>query len=95
MSGSRRSTDKPPSRSKGKYTEAKAPESGRRSRSTAAFVATMLRKIEDKLAEEDAKASLPDFIRLLQLQKELKQDNPKEIIVTWVEPCGEGSASET
>ena len=32
------------------------------------------------------KASLGDYIRLVQLQKELEEDEVREIRVTWVEP---------
>jgi hypothetical protein len=32
------------------------------------------------------KGNMADFIRLLQMQKELEPDEPREIKVTWVEP---------
>lgn len=32
------------------------------------------------------KASLGDYIRLVQLRKELEEDEVREIKVTWVEP---------
>ena len=35
------------------------------------------------------KATLGDYIRLVQLQKDLKDEQPKEITVTWVEPEAE------
>jgi hypothetical protein len=51
-------------------------------------VRRLLRKVEQRLSEGDVKASLGDYIRLVQLQKELDEDTPKEIKVTWVEPKG-------
>ena len=36
----------------------------------------------------DFKVSIGDFVRLLQLRKELEQELPREITVTWVEPSG-------
>jgi hypothetical protein len=32
------------------------------------------------------KATLGDYIRLVQLQKELEEEEPGEITVTWVDP---------
>lgn len=50
----------------------------------ARFIEDLLARMEEKLAEE-AKGSLADFIRLLQLQKEFEQELPREIKVRWVE----------
>jgi hypothetical protein len=50
-------------------------------------VAKLLQRLEEKLEEETPKASLGDFIRLVQLEKELAdEETPREIKVTWVEP---------
>lgn len=47
----------------------------------------MLEQVASKLKENDAKATLGDYIRLVQLQKELDEDEqPREIKVTWIEP---------
>ncbi len=42
--------------------------------------------VERKLGGKDVKATLGDYIRLVQLQQELEQEEPKDIKVTWVEP---------
>jgi hypothetical protein len=42
--------------------------------------------VEKKLGGEDVKATLGDYIRLMQLQKELEEDDQQDIRVTWVEP---------
>ena len=52
----------------------------------AEVVKELIEKVEKKLADGDAKASLGDYIRLVQLQKELEEDEPKDIKVTWVKP---------
>ena len=46
----------------------------------------MLEMFEEKVVAKDLKATLSDFIRLLQLQKDLEEEQPREITVTWVEP---------
>jgi hypothetical protein len=55
-------------------------------RSQAAMIGELLKKVEDKLAGEDVKVTLADYIRLVQLKKELDEDEPRDIRVTWVEP---------
>lgn len=56
-------------------------------------IARLLEKLEKKLDGETPKATLGDFIRLVQLEKELAdEETPREIKVTWVEP---GVTSET
>ena len=57
-------------------------------------VKSMLTKIETKMSGGDIKATLGDYIRLVQLQKELDDESPKEIKVTWVEPAETGSEKE-
>jgi hypothetical protein len=54
----------------------------------------MLTKIEEKMSGNQMKATLGDYIRLVQLHKELDDESPKEIKVTWVEPAEMGSAKE-
>ena len=57
-------------------------------------VKSMLTKIETTMAGGQMKATLGDYIRLVQLHKELDDESPKEIRVTWVEPAEKGSAKE-
>jgi hypothetical protein len=52
----------------------------------AEIVEGLIEKVERKLSKGDMKASLGDYIRLVQLQKELEEEEPREITVTWVEP---------
>jgi hypothetical protein len=59
------------------------------------LVAKAIESMEHKLAASDVKATFSDFIRLLQLQKELQIDQPREIKITWIDPSEKkGSASE-
>jgi len=57
-------------------------------------VKSMLTKIEAQMNGDKMKATLGDYIRLVQLHKELDDESPKEIRVTWVEPAKTGSARE-
>ncbi len=52
----------------------------------AEVVEQMLQRVEQKLGTGDVKATLADYIRLVQLQKELEDEEPGEITVTWVDP---------
>lgn len=52
----------------------------------------LLAVIEAKLVSGEYKASIGDFIRLLQLRKELEDERPREITITWVEPSREENA---
>lgn len=54
-------------------------------RSQADVVNRLLKQMENKLGANDVKVTLADYIRLVQLQKELEEDEPKEIRVTWVD----------
>ncbi len=60
----------------------------------AQVVKKMLTTIETKMAGDQMKATLGDYIRLVQLHKELDDESPKEIRVTWVEPADLGCAKE-
>lgn len=54
----------------------------------------LLKSVEEKLSGQEVKATLGDYIKLVQLQKELDDEQPREIKVTWVEPEGTKSGSE-
>ena len=66
-----------------------------RRKSKAKLVRDVIQKMEQKLESEDLKPSVGDFIRLLQLEKELNEEKqPKEIKVSWVDPSEGERASE-
>jgi hypothetical protein len=71
-------------------TETKAAGGG----GQAQAVKCMLTRIETKMKGDKMKATLGDYIRLVQLHKELDDESPKEIRVTWVEPAEKRSAKE-
>lgn len=56
------------------------------SRSQAQIVRELLAQVEEKLSGPDVKVTLGDYIRLVQLRKELDEEEPRDIRVTWVEP---------
>jgi hypothetical protein len=48
------------------------------------LITALLSRIEKQLDAERTKVTLADFIRLIQLQRELEQEEqPAEVIVTW------------
>ena len=69
-----------------KKTEGIGADAGVAARRQARVVKKLLKKMEQKLSDEEVKATLGDYIRLVQLQKELEENEPREIKVTWVEP---------
>ena len=55
------------------------------------LICELVEKVGSKL-KDDSKASVSDYIRLLQIQKEMEEGQPKEIQVTWVEQPKESGA---
>jgi hypothetical protein len=49
-------------------------------------VEALLKNVEKKLTGKEVKATLGDYLKLVQFQKELEEEDPKEIKVTWVDP---------
>ena len=64
-------------------------EREQKKKTQAAVVTKLLKNVEKKLGGEDVKATLGDYIRLVQLQQELEDEEPRDITVTWVEPKSE------
>ena len=58
----------------------------RRRRSKTTVVKKILKKVEEKLKSDEVRATLGDYIKLVQLEKELEDEEPREIKVTWIEP---------
>jgi hypothetical protein len=52
-------------------------------KSRAEVVDALIAQVEKKLKGEDVKVTLADYIRLVQLRKELEEEAPREIRVTW------------
>ena len=63
-------------------------------RNRAQVVRGLLRKMEQTLGQGEVKPTVSDFIRLLQLQKEMDDDEVREVTVTWVEQSGKGKRKE-
>ena len=49
----------------------------------------VLDAVQKSMKANTGKATVADFIRLLQLQQDLKAEEVKEIVVTWVDPSSE------
>jgi hypothetical protein len=60
----------------------------RRPRNRGKLIRTLLRKVEKEFKNKETKATLADYIRLTQLERDLEeQEQPKEMIITWSEPA--------
>ncbi len=63
------------------------PRKGKRldpTKSRKELIADLLSRLEQQLDAETTRVTLADFIRLIQLQRELDQEEqPAEVIVTW------------
>lgn len=53
----------------------------------ARIVRKAIKSIEQKLGTDAIKPTLADLVRLLQIEKELDADQPREVRVRWVEPA--------
>jgi hypothetical protein len=58
-------------------------------------VEELIERAERNLAKDDVKATVADYIRLVQLQKELEEDEPRDIEVRWVDPEAAGPDDST
>lgn len=52
----------------------------------AALIDELLSRVEQRLRKDDFKATVGDFIRLLEIRQELEEERPREITVRWVDP---------
>jgi hypothetical protein len=66
--------------------EAKHARKTKRGKNKKALVKQAIRQIGEKIESNELKPTVGDFIRLLQLEKELLEETPKEIKVSWIEP---------
>ena len=57
----------------------------KRRRTKAKLVSNVIKKIEAKLDADELKPTVGDLFRLLQLEKEMEEEQPKEIKVSWIE----------
>ncbi len=80
----RTSSDKKPKKEATKKSKASKP-------SRATTIDTMIQQFEKKIQSEEVKMSLADYLKLVQLREELKEEEPREIRVTWVEPTEGGT----
>lgn len=59
---------------------------GEEPKSRRMLIRGLLQGLEERLKSEPGKVSLGDYIRLLQMEREMEADEPpKEIIVRWVD----------
>lgn len=54
-------------------------------RSQVEVVEQLLQLMEEKLGAKEVKVTLADYVRLVQLRRDLEEEEPREIKVSWVE----------
>ena len=52
----------------------------------------LLAKVEEQIQEQGIKASVSDYVRLVQLRREIHDEQPREVLVKWVESSREEDA---
>lgn len=54
------------------------------------IIERLLQRMREQMegAATKVSVSVADFVRLVQLYKELEEEQPKEVVVTWVEKSG-------
>ena len=72
-----------------------APQDEPKQQSQAEVVDKMIHRFGEKLDADKVNVTVGDFIRLVQFRKELDEEDPKEIRVTWVDPTEKEYANET
>jgi hypothetical protein len=60
----------------------------------ARIVRNAIESIEAKLESDNIKPTIGDLVRLLQIEKELDTDEPREIRVRWVDGDTKGTLSK-
>ncbi len=63
-----------------------------RRRNRAAVIQKAIALIEERLDNGETSPTIADFVRLLQIEKEIESEQPVEVRVTWVEPAETESA---
>ena len=76
--------NKPETKPGRKAAETKQPAKPQRGRSRQELVEQAIQQFGQKLEQNELKPTVGDLIRLLQLEKELLEETPKEIKVSWV-----------
>lgn len=50
--------------------------------------------MENRLKSADFKPTLSEYLKLLQMEKEMEEDGPTEIQVTWIDPASLSTIAE-
>ena len=75
-----------PAAKAGETAEAKRGGKPKQAEDKKALVKRAIQQFGEKIQNNELKPTVGDFIRLLQIEKELLEETPKEIKVSWVEP---------
>ena len=59
----------------------------------AAVIRALIESIEGRMTGKELKATVGDYVRLVQLERELKAEEQKEVRLRWIEEQGTSSES--
>jgi hypothetical protein len=95
MAATNNSARKRGHRSPAKKSRAAAKKTAPLPRSERGKLKALLTKVEERLQSDmSSKVSVSDYIRLLQMKRELDQKKPRDVEVKWVDTLGEENATE-
>jgi len=85
-------------KSKNKYPKANQGSEGKQAPASKLrieqLVTDAIGGIEKRLKDEKTPPTIGDYLKVMQLQKELEEEQPKEIKVTWVTPEPESKSGK-
>lgn len=58
------------------------------------LLAKAIKSFEKRIAAEDFKPTIAEYLKLVQLEQESEQETAKEIKVTWIDPTGTPNTGE-
>lgn len=53
----------------------------------------ILRNVQETVTSKELKVTIGDLIRLMQLRREISEETPREVQVSWVEPGAKAESS--
>ncbi len=53
-----------------------------------------IRRIQERLEDDDTKGSVADLVRIVQLRNELTETLPKQVTVRWIDECQAPTSNE-
>lgn len=95
MASTKKASRKRPSRRSTSQSKAGKKNAPPRARTERGKLRALLTKVEERLQEDGAsRVSVSDYIRLLQLKREMDEKKPRDVEVKWVNTLEDENATE-